>query len=141
MEIDDPSTCGLLGQISHSNDNMYAQLVMKIFDASSSHSYTAITCGQDEFENTYNSHIPNSKCNQIKNHAYCILNITNFSYLHDGNWAPIVYLQGGAGIHLAGFHRWFQDSGGGGGGGAVILMLFFLLQKVIKYCVLRFRFS
>ena len=77
---------------------------MKVFDASSSHSYMAIACGQDEFEVNYNSHTPNSKCSQITNHASCVRNITNFSYLHDGNWAPIVYLQGGDVIHLAGFH-------------------------------------
>ena len=70
-------------------------------------------CGQDEFGVSHDSHTLNSRCSQVTTHANCILNVTNFSCLHGGNGAPIVYIQGGDEIHLAGFHLWFHDSGGG----------------------------
>ena len=60
--------------------------------------------------------------NQGISQVNCTLSVIKFSYLYDGNWAPIVYVQGGDGINLAGFHLWIQKQagGGGGGGGAVV---------------------
>ena len=37
------------------------------------------------------------------------MSVTIFSCFYDGNWVPIVYLQGKDGLQLAGFYLWTQN--------------------------------
>ena len=76
-------------------------------------SYTATLCNPDDHEATHNSSNRNSSLCQGAPTSYCTLNVTNCSYVHNGNWAPIVHIKSRGGFHLAGFCRWIQNPWGG----------------------------
>ena len=54
-----------------------------------------------------------SRLNQEICSPNCTISIFNFCCLYDGNWVPIVYLQGKDGLQLTGFYLWTQNPWGG----------------------------
>ena len=96
------------------SDNMYDQSVMKVFNAKKLYSYTTIMCNLDE--NGVGPKLQ-SKSRLKSRRGYPHLGLYTksaiFSSFHDGNRAPIVYVQGRGCFDLAGFYLWVQDTWGG----------------------------
>ena len=83
---------------------------MKVYNNENLHSYTAVLSNTDEHGmNQIEYNFMGSSLKQENSNYNCIMSITNFSCFHDGNWVPIVYLQGKGGLQVVGFYLCTQN--------------------------------
>ena len=97
--------CTWFGQVMHSSDITHTQSIARVDNDKNLHSYTAVLSNTDEhgIDQTVHNCMGPSLSQKISG-PNCTMSVTNFSCFYDGNWIPIVYLQGKDGLQLAGFY-------------------------------------
>ena len=109
----DTSCCGnwsWCDQTRFHNDSPYTQPIIRLYTHENLHSHTAIfTNGVDHEVDPSVYTCKGSSSNPAICSPNCTMNVTNFSCFHDGNWVPVVHLQGRDKVHLNGFYLWNQS--------------------------------
>ena len=79
----------------HSSDITHTQSIVTVYNDENLHSYTAVLSNTDEHGvNQIMHNFLGSSLKQDNSNSNCIMSNTNFTCFDDGNWVPIVYLQG-----------------------------------------------
>ena len=82
--------------------------VIRVLDSQYKHSHTAVIYNLDEHGEDCDNVPLGVRGEQESRTAGCMLQVTNFLFLHVGTWVPVVYIQANSCCNLSGFYLWIQ---------------------------------